>query len=933
MVLGIILGIVALVVVGGAIALRMLVTPERLRTQVIRVTATQFGAEPELKNIRLTFVPLGIRVEGFSLPGVEPGDPPLFTFESAHARVQPFPLLARALIIDEIKVVQPRIHLRRVGGQILLPEKLRVETRGRETTITTAAPSGGGLRLDRIAITGYDIENGALTIAAEEGADEMHLEGMTLSGDLDLRDGGKTIGSNGKIALAQLSMAALSKYEETLRTLKPTLEYRVSFDSQAGAARIEEATLVAKPLEMKGRGEVTGIPKAPVLQFTIDPHTYELAEIIPLVPSALIPEGRKATGSGKVDLGGTFVSHLADTTKAMDIDGHVKLDNVDFGIDGFAASFADVNGEILMKPAKIEFVDLKGSIANEPFLIDGMLENFEPKENARYDLRIKLRAKLDELGRLGFAPPGGNLSGLVDADVTAKGEGTDPTKAAVQGTVLAQDVTARFPDMRLPVQNIQAKAVFRGNVAVIEQLSGSLGRTSFNAHGEIRNPFTTQEIILTGNAAVVDLNELFPPAGTEPAEKTQASAFIPFVGTAHAQKPPPPLVPEIPDKDMTLDFTIDSLYTGPNVLTQAKLHAKTHAKTADVQASFGRAKMGEVVMQNLAGSGKIKNGRLEGTFTSASAAVPRIPITQVKGNIRVNDDRTMHLGDVTGVLYSGTAHANIELDLRDPAAPAFRVESNMNDVNANDLLSSISPAKDLLVGTLDATSLISGKGSVPDAIARSLTGEGSMSAKGGKLQPSPAIMAIWSALGLQEKKSIDFKEFFAPFRLEQGKFVTRDLKLSGGDADWAANGVVGFDGMLDYGVQVTLSEALSNTYRQRLGKDLAKVLAGSSGRLTLDLRVTGNARSPKVQVDTEKLAQRATENVTGMIQKEVEKKVLGQLGTILGGPKPPRADSAGVDSAGRATTRADSTAKAPATTADSVAAGVRDLLNGILKKK
>ena len=930
MVLGVVLGILLLVVVGGGIALRTLLSPERLRTQVIQATATQFGAEPELKNVRLTFVPLGVRLEGFSLPGVEPGDPPLLTFEDAHARVRVFPLLARALIIDEIKVVKPRIHLRRVGGEILLPAALREPATRREVTITTATPPGRA-RISRVAITGYDIEDGALIIAAEQGADEMHLEGVTLSGDLDLREGGKQVASKGKIALAQLSMAALSKYEETLRSLKPTLEYRVAYDSKAGTARIEEAKLVADPLEMKGRGEITGIPKAPVLTFTIDPREYDLKEILPLVPSALIPEGRKPTGSGKVELGANIVSHLADSTKAMDVDGHVKLQDVDFGIQGFAASFSKVNGEVRVTPAKLEFADLNGMIANEPFLIDGTLENFEPKENARYDLRIKLRAKLDELAQLGFAPPGGSLSGLIDADVTAKGEGTDPSKAAVQGTALAQDVTARFPDMRLPVQNLQAKAVFRGNTAVIERLSGSIGRTSFNAHGQILNPFTKQEIHLTGSAAVVDLNELFPPAGAEPASKSQAAAFFPFVGTAYAQKPLPPLVPEIPDKDMTLDFTVDSLLTGENVLTQAKLHAKTHAKAADVRASFGRAVMGDVVMQNLAGSGKIQNGRLEGTFTSASATVPRIPIQNVKGNISVRENRTMHLGDVTGTLYSGAARANIELDLRDPGAPAFRVESNVDNANANDLLSSITPAKDILVGTLDATSVISGKGNVPEAIARSLTGEGSMSAMGGKLQLSPAIMAIWSALGMQEKKSIDFKEFFAPFRLEQGKFVTRDLKLAGGDADWAANGAVGFDGMLDYQVQVTLNEQLSNIYRQRLGKDLAKVLAGSSGRLTLDLRVSGNARSPKVQVDTERLAQRAAENVTEQIQKEVEKKVLGQLGGLLGGKTRPDSAAASVDSAGKPV-KADSAAKAP-TTADSVKANVKDILEGIFKKK
>jgi len=946
MVFGIFFGVMLLVVIGGGIALRMLLTPERLRTQVIHATKIAYGTEPELKNIRLTFVPLGIRLEGFTLPGVEPGDPPLLTFESAHARVRPFPLLARALIIDEIKVVDPRIHLRRVNGEILLPAAMREpKAQPSETTITTAAPAGGA-RISRIAITGYDIQNGALTIAAEKGADEVHLEGVTLSGDLDLRDGGKTVTSNGKIALAELSAAALAKYEDTLHSLKPTLEYRAAFDSKAGTLRIDEATLLAKPLEMKGKGELTGIPKEPVLTFTIDPHEYQLEEIIPLVPSAIIPEGRKPTGSGKVELGVKFVSHLADTTKAMDIDGHAKFNGVDFGIQGFGASLANLNGEVRMTPGKLEFGHLNGTLANEPFLLDGTLENFEPKEQARYDLRIKMRAKLDELARLGFAPPGGNLSGLIDADVTAKGQGTDPSKAAVQGTVLAQDVTARFPDMRLPVQNIQAKAVFRGNVAIIEKLSGSIGRTSFNSHGEILNPFTKQEIHLTGTAPVVDLNELFPPAGTETAKETKtASAFFPLVGPADAQKPAtraqPSLVPVIPDKDMTLDFTVDSLYTGESILTQAKLRAKTHAKIADVDASFGRAQMGEVVMQNLAGSGKIKDGKLEGTFTSAAASVPRIPLTNVKGNITVNDNRTVHLGDMTAALWSGTARANVELDFRDSKEPAFRVESNVNSVKANDLLSSITPAKDILVGTLDGTSSISGKGNVPEAIAQSLTGEGSMSAKGGRLQLSPAIMAIWSSLGMNEKKAIDFKEFFAPFRLEHGKFVTRDLKMSGSDADWAANGVLGFDGGLDYNVQVTLNDQLSNVYRQRLGKDLGKFLVGS-GRLTLDLRVTGNARSPKVQVDTEKLMQRAAENATGEIAKELEEKVLGQLGGILGGKQ--RADSTAVGKATHDSTaakadstrlpaKADSTKKPPATAADSVRVGVKDILEGIFKKK
>jgi hypothetical protein len=70
--------------------------------------------------------------------------------------------------------------------------------------------------------------------------------------------------------------------------------------------------------------------------------------------------------------------------------------------------------------------------------------------------------------------------------------------------------------------------------------------------------------------------------------------------------------------------------------------------------------------------------------------------------------------------------------------------------------------------------------------------------------------------------------------------------------------------------------------------------------------------------------------------------VLGQLGGILGGKQ--RADStaagkathdsaaAKADSAGRPA-KADSTKKPPPTAADSVRVGVKDILEGIFKKK
>jgi hypothetical protein len=146
-----------------------------------------------------------------------------------------------------------------------------------------------------------------------------------------------------------------------------------------------------------------------------------------------------------------------------------------------------------------------------------------------------------------------------------------------------------------------------------------------------------------------------------------------------------------------------------------------------------------------------------------------------------------------------------------------------------------------------------------------------------------------------------------------------------------------------------------------MGKDLGRILGGSTGRLTLDLRITGNARSPKVSVDTEKLVERAATNATEVLKEELEKKVFEQLGGMLGtkrdttiqGQRTPvdsvkaarpdvRADTAKARS-DTARARAD-TAKAKADTArakkdtsaarpDSTKVEIKDILEGIFKRK
>ena len=173
--------------------------------------------------------------------------------------------------------------------------------------------------------------------------------------------------------------------------------------------------------------------------------------------------------------------------------------------------------------------------------------------------------------------------------------------------------------------------------------------------------------------------------------------------------------------------------------------------------------------------------------------------------------------DVTARLCSGTVQGKADVDLTDLASPAFRIESSAAHVQANDLVSSLTPAKNLLSGTMDMTSVISGKGSVPDAIVRTLAGEGNVNATGGKIALTPAVAALWSTLGLPERQAIEFKELASAFQLDGGRIVTKDLAVRGGDATWKARGAVAFDGALDYDIEVELAEETANAVRKKIG--------------------------------------------------------------------------------------------------------------------
>ena len=271
--------------------------------------------------------------------------------------------------------------------------------------------------------------------------------------------------------------------------------------------------------------------------------------------------------------------------------------------------------------------------------------------------------------------------------------------------------------------------------------------------------------------------------------------------------------------------------------------------------------------------------------------------------------------------YGGLVSGSAKFDLSDTRKPAYAVKAVVDSVKADALLSAWTPVKNLLSGTLSTKLDFSGAGQSPNDLKNTLTLVGLAAISDGRLGPGPALEAISQMVNVPKLKQVDFSKLELPMRIEHGRLISDPVKLSGPAGDWKLAGALGFDGAMDYAVSITLPPDVVKS----LGADAALAagaLADPQGRVLLDLHVSGNAKSPRVALDTKaiqaRLAGRASEALTQQTKKleEDAKRVAQQeLARQLGAPR-------------------DSTAPALSNKAarDSLEHAAKDLLNSFFGK-
>jgi len=307
--------------------------------------------------------------------------------------------------------------------------------------------------------------------------------------------------------------------------------------------------------------------------------------------------------------------------------------------------------------------------------------------------------------------------------------------------------------------------------------------------------------------------------------------------------------------DVTVDGTVERPF---EFVSQAMGRAKVRDPGAVARFALSSQSLdGDQLFPARTDDGAMPRVRAEGSFRVGAFKLQKFAGRNLAGRL-VYQDGVTSVSDVAFDAYGGRARGTAWFDWNDRRRPRYQVHGTADQVDANQLFSAWTPAKDVAFGTLQMTIDLDGQGLTADELRKSLSAKGIAQVLGGKLAGADVFEGLARFTGVDQWRILSFRDLSAPFRVTGGRVVFDPLAVTTGRTDWLARGSLGLDGTLAFDVAALVPPELVPQLPQALGK-VAGAALDPDGRLTLDLKIGGTVSRPRIEWDAERTASRLLE--------------------------------------------------------------------------
>ncbi len=497
----------------------------------------------------------------------------------------------------------------------------------------------------------------------------------------------------------------------------------------------------------------------------------------------------------------------------------------------------------------LDEVLLKGtlSLVDLDLLLDALPE--APLENAHldvnYDLLFVLKQEQLKLRQLGLDYNGIKVN----------------TKGAVNGLMSepSLDLTVMVPELQI---RQALDAVPPGLVGDLSSLdpAGALSLEA-NLSGRVHDALSLLK------SATIDLESVQATVGG------QRPAFSGRMLVSGGQMSSESLQLRLGDNRADINLKVKNLYSEP-LIVMADISSERFLLEPLILGSAGSA----VATEQSAGDKEEKSAVEEmgpfdipmhasGTITVAEAAWKGLAIKDFLAQYELKDN-VLNLTRMDGQVAGGSFSNSARVDLGKKGL-AYSANLGLKSIQADPILTAFAPkAAGNLIGAMDLTFALEGRGTEWQSLSRNLSGNGNMLVADGRLISPGLVNGLSSFLQLPELNDIQFDNFNGQFKVVDGK-VKVDSQLLSNTLKLFPQGTIGLDGSLNLGLDTRLSPELSARLDKKGG--VSAYLADNDGWTQMPLLLKGSFASPSFGLDPKGVQKQASKVIANELGRQIDK--------------------------------------------------------------
>ncbi len=817
-----IVGILAVLVVGAGLALPYLVNADQFRPMLKAELEKSLRRPVELGKLSLTVFPLAITASDVVI-GEDPAfgkERPFAKAESLAVKIDLFSLLRSEVHVDSLRIAKPLVELIRDANG-----KWNVDS------LSSKDDTSSPLKLAELRIDGGRV---ALTTPSHPRAEYHHIDvllrdyggsgksPLSVTANLPGADGGSinfdgtVAGGNleGEIQLKDCSVAAL---ERAAGRAKSQFDGQLSGQAKVASAGKDWSAGGQLDLRSKTLGNTTATFQAEAKGDLTRIERFD-AKVgqLNLKANGTIDHDRLAIKVNAADAPITELAKLAAGfgvafAPGMDVQGTL---GADLTVSGTTAA-PTFNGQVRTRNVKVQGGDLK-----QPVESPGVVVDFTPEQlrTSPFEVRTgntKLSGSLSLTKYASPAPqleaaitiPPSNLSDLIDiaqaygveAARGVKATGTAAVEARVtgslgksgklqyRGTGSVSGANLQSPQLTKPVAVRQAKLRFEGEAAGVEGLDATVGQTT-----------------LTGRLAT---------------------------------------------RGDRLDFALAADKIDVDELRTLLVESKdAPAKSQKPSTLAGR-----------------------GTITIGTLKMDRLVLTNVRSTLALEGGQ-WRFDPLTANVYGGTHTGTILVDQRS-AQPVYTLDSKLERIDSGQLLEAVSSLKQLIGGPLSANAKITVSPKPGEDLMKSLDGTLGLKFAEGKIYSMNLLGelgAVAKFLKMSPEKYTSFLALTGDLTLNHGVANTQNMKLDLNNATVTMSGLMNLvDQSLNLKLRTLLNPKLAEEVGgTKIGGFLTAAVGGPNGDMTIPSLVTGTFAKPRFAPDAAAVAQLKMQSVVPGITKD-----------------------------------------------------------------